>query len=118
MRQFLLPCNWEACRLRRGGRFRLHMEDVAAPRLQLNIVSCTAPLIRLVGEQVVNAEDLARLNAEFGEMQIDPSGLGVPVMQIYDHQNYIFLRRVRLAVADQEWLVGRMKAKATIAVQR
>jgi hypothetical protein len=94
------------------------MEDVTAPRLQMNKVSRTAPLIALGGEQVVYIEGLVRLDAEFGKIEIDPSSMRVLVMQIHDDENYIFFLGVGLAVADEERLVSRMKAKATIALER
>ena len=66
----------------------------------------------------MNAEGLVWLEAEFGEIQIDPSSLRILMVEIHDDENHILLFGIRLAVADKERLVGRMKAQAAIAVQR
>ena len=94
------------------------MKDMGASRFKLNIVSRTDPRIGLVGEQIVNAKALVRLESKLGKDEIDPSSLRVLMVEIHDNENHIFLFGVRLAVADEKGLVGRMKAQGAIAVQR
>ena len=91
---------------------------MGAPRLQLNVVSRTGPLIALVGEQIVNAEGLVGRNTEFGEIQINKPGLQILMVKIDDDQNHIFLIGICFAVADEKRLIGRMKSQGAIAVQR
>ena len=56
-------------------------------------------------------------DAQLCEIQIDPAGLRVVMIKIHHNENDVFFPRVGLAVAEEERLVGRMKAEMAIALQ-
>ncbi len=66
----------------------------------------------------MNFKRLIGLKSQHSEVKINPAYLRLFMMQVHRNQNHIAFLSIRLAVADQEGLIGRMEPQTLIAVQR
>src|SRR5690606_20379130 len=66
--------------------------------IQLYIVALAIPEKTRIAEKVVHLISLLLRDSQFGERQIEPSGMSMKGVQVYDHNQQIAAAWIRLAV--------------------